>query len=210
MTALTFVVPTIPTRESLLSRCLWSLQNQAPGVDTEILVVAGDGKLGDKVNAGVAAASGAYVTVVDDDDYVRADYCAQVAGHLWDRRIDYLGFRVLELLDGRYSGETLTVGDSKSWRAPRGPIPKGVTRTEIARQVTMGNSWKSDREWMASVAPLVETCAHVNEALYVYDNWPASSMFVGRGAQRDVGMWPFDETLVRRIAVDRFASAGVR
>lgn len=206
MTDLTFVVPTIPGRESLLSRCLYWLQNQmwhewSGAVETEILVVAGTGRLGDKVNA-AAAEAGAYMTVVDDDDYVTAGYLAAVTPDLC-RGVDYMGLGVLELHNGQFRRITHTVGDSRSWtRLPRGPVPKGITRTEIVRKVQMGNEWKADRAWLAEVARHIGTCEATDEAIYVYDAWDVSSAFGGRGT-RDVGMWPFDEGQVRRIVVDR-------
>lgn len=195
---LTIVVPTMPGRESLLSRCLWSITDQPHEVD--VLVVEGSAGLGDKVNAAVTEASD-YVTVVDDDDYLAASYLDCVLPEL---SVDYVGFRVVEMSEGRYSGMCATSGASKQWDGPyRWPIPKGVTRTDLARQVQFGNEYTADRTWSAEIARLVESWSFIDRGLYVYDHHRSVSFYTGPGQPRDVGMWPYDESKVRRIVVDR-------
>lgn len=201
MTALTFIVPTIPGRESLLSRCLWSIQNQAHDEYAlpETLVVAGTAGLGAKVNAAVPAATGEYVTVVDDDDWLMAHYVRSVT----PLSGDYVGVGVIELHNGQYRQTSATYGDSNRWGGGRrGPTPKGIIRRAIAEKIRMGDEWRADRNWLAEAVRLISVSDTVEDGLYVYDAWDASSAFGGH-AHRDVGVWPFDESKVRRMVVDR-------
>lgn len=198
---LTVCVPTIPGRESLLSRCLFSITEQASD-SVETLVVEGAGRLGDKVNVAAQVARGAYMTIVDDDDYLAADYMASVLPELGD--VDYVGLKVLELDAGRFSTITATSAEWERWGRDgrRGPVPKGITRTRIWRQCPLANEYKADRLWRAEVSLRVKSWRFVDRCLYVYDGNPSSSSFIGRGS-RDVGLWPFDESKVRRLTVDR-------
>jgi hypothetical protein len=189
---LTVIVPTIPGRESLLSRCLYTLQ--APGT-AEILVVDGPGPLGDKVNLAANVARGRYLTVVDDDDYVTADYYRSILPAL---TVDFVGFNVVELHAGIYQKTTAIRGDLNRWGSTqRGPTPKGVTRRELWQR--FGNDYKSDRDWLRTVAPLIETHTYIDRDLYVYDHYGNDFRF--ENGSRDVGFWPFDETQVRRISL---------
>lgn len=187
-----------------MSRCLFSIAEQAAaGSDVEILVVEGDGGLGDKVNAAADEARGDWITVVDDDDMLSACWLAEVLPLLADDP-DYVGLRVLELADDRFAGIATTSGESRSWDGPiRLPVPKGVTRTSIVRRVPFGNHFSGDRDWASGVAALVRTWRFTSRVLYIYDYRPGGSVFSGGlAAARDVGWWPFDESMVRRIRVD--------
>lgn len=195
---LTICVPTIPGRESLLSRCLWSITEQ-PHADVEILVMEGEGKLGDKVNAAVTEAAGGWFTVVDDDDWLSGCYIAEVMAAT-ESDPDYVGLIVLEMSGGRFSATSKTSGSSKQWRGPsRLPVPKGVTRTSIARSAHFGNEYTADRTWAATVADQVHTWVDIDRCLYMYDFHSSGSVFAGAGEHRDVGWWPFEESNVRRI-----------
>lgn len=190
---LTVVVPTIPGRESLLSRCLFSLTEQAPDT-VEILVVDGPGLQGDKVNFAATAATGEWMATVDDDDYVIGTYCADILAVLADGP-DFVGFRFVELEQHRFSRSTALRGDLNRWGSrQRGPAPKGVTRTSIWRQVRFGNDYFADRRWLAAVYPLIRSHRFIDRHLYVYDHNG------DYGDSRDVGVWPFDESRVIRVS----------
>lgn len=193
---LTFVVPTIPGRESLLSRCLWSLTSQ----QATVLVVDGTARLGDKVVWAASTVETDYMTVVDDDDYVTPDYLAHVGPHLG--KVDYVGFRFLELMDGAYYGESSSFADYEAWGSrSRGPVPKGVTRTGLFRQVRFGNDYRADRRWSAQMREHIRSHAFVDRPLYVHDWWPTQSAFSQSPVPRDVGTWPHAE--VDRVTFDR-------
>lgn len=181
-------MPTIPGRESLLSRCLHSITNQS-GRDVEVLVVGGDGRLGDKITAAAAAVGTDYMTVVDDDDYLDGGYLAAVLPELGV--VDYVGFRFAELNSGRLENISTSSAEFNAWGCRnRGPVPKGVTRTSIYETVPFGNDYRADRRWMTAAHRLIKSWAFVDRVLYVHDWWPNVSSFAGTCEQRDVGEWP--------------------
>lgn len=198
-TLLTVAVPTIPGRESLLSRCLWSITTQAPE-SVEVLVIPGPGQLGDKANAAAEAATGRHMVLVDDDDYLAADYCAHVLPAL-EADPDYVGYRVLQIINLKFYGQSYTRGDLNDFgRRGHGPVPKGATRTDIWRSSPMANHYTADRDWCRAVAKKIVTHEFIDRDLYVYDHVERASAFIGHGEQRDVGVWPFDGSRVRYIA----------
>jgi len=191
-------IPTIPGRESLLSRCLWSVTEQwQPGV--QILVVDGSGHLGDKINQAAAHTTAEYITVVDDDDYLDGSYLSHVLPLIPGP--DFVGLRVLQWIDNQFYGIASTRGDIDHFDHDgyeHGPVVKGVVRTDILRACPYGNLYKSDRHWIPQAHALIRTHAFVDRCIYVYDHQPATSAFVGNGS-RDVGVWPFNPLLVERI-----------
>ncbi|HEY3485069.1 MAG TPA: hypothetical protein VGK49_06770, partial [Ilumatobacteraceae bacterium] len=95
----------MPGRESLLSRCLWSIFTQGG----KVLVVEGSARLGDKINAAARLVDTPYMTVVDDDDYIASDYLLQVLPRLG--LVEYVGFKVVEIVEGRYYNTCSSIGD---------------------------------------------------------------------------------------------------
>lgn len=180
-------VPTIQSRRSLLSRCLWSIP---PGV--EILVADGDGAMGDKLNACFVKASGTHVVCVDDDDYLMG--LPPIASS------DFVGYRVLYMENGRFCGSVAHRGDGDAtWSTfERGVSPKCLIRTEIARAHEFGNHYTADREWSEAVQADIGTHTFVGQHLYAYDHWDAHMVGTTPNAgmidrpQRDVGDWPCD------------------
>ena len=199
---LTVVVPTIPGRESLLSRCLWSITEQATD-EVHVLCVQGSGRLGDKANLAALHTGAKYLTIVDDDDYLDGAYVSLVLPHL-ERGVDYVGFKVVQWINQRLDGIGSTSGERCGYaRRGRnhGPCPKGVTSVDIWRQVPFGNSYTADRVWSEQVFPHIRSHAFVDRALYVYDHQPATSAFLG-GGHRDVGVWPYDASRVEFLTLD--------
>lgn len=199
---LTVAVPTIPGRESLLSRCLWSITEQATD-EVHVLCVQGTGGLGDKANLAALHTQAQYLTIVDDDDYLDGAYVSTVLPHL-QRGVDYVGFKVVQWIDQRLDGIGSTRGDRDGYAKRgrnHGPCPKGVTSVDIWRQVPFGNSYTADRVWSEQVFPHIRSHAFVDRALYVYDHQPATSAFLG-GGHRDVGVWPYDASKVEFLTLD--------
>lgn len=194
---LCIVVPTIPGRESLLSRCLWSITEQwQPGV--QVLCIDGSGHFGDKINLAAHTTSAKYMVVVDDDDYLDGAYLASVLPAL-QADPDFVGYRILVWLEHKFSSIAATRGDRDRFDhdgSQHGPSQKGVTRTSIWRQVPFGNRYTSDRAWMSEVSPLIQSHAFVDRVLYVYDCQPSFSAFVGSERSRDIGVWPYDPSRV--------------
>ena len=194
-------VPTIPGRESLLSRCLWSITEQHVEA-VQILVIPGSAPLGTKVNAAAHHTQAEYMTVVDDDDYLDGAYLSLVLPELesWP---DFVGLKVLQWIDQQFVAVASTRGDRPGFAkrgVNHGPTPKGVTSVALWREVPMGNHYTADRDWSAKVAPLIRTCGFVDRAVYVYDHQPATSAFLG-GGHRDVGVWPYNPLLVEWLTL---------
>lgn len=192
---LTVVVPTIPGRESLLSRCLFWLTPQP----VDILVVEGTGKLGDKLNAAWRVVETPYVAACDDDDYVTADY-GQVIERLG--MVDYCGFKFLELTDNGFHNICSALGDYEHWGIrSRPPSVKCPLLTAIARDIPFGNAYKADRAWGVRVRDRINDWAFIDRPLYVHD-WHGEQSTFYAGKHRDVGFWPFDESRIHRMTVD--------
>jgi hypothetical protein len=198
MIDLTICIPTVPGRESLLSRLLWTLQPQLSD-RVEVLVSPGRRPMGDKLNEMFAAARGTYVVAIDDDDLVTSDYVATIT-QLAEHDLDFIGHDILWLEDGRYAGRVRhRIGGDTSWRSlDRGVSPKCPVRTDIARRVRFGNEYTADRAWSAAAHEQCESGTYLARCLYIYDHW--SDHMVGTSPddprygrpQRDVGIWPFD------------------
>lgn len=194
MTALTICIPTVPGRESLLSRALHSIPR-----DVEVLIADGRRPMGDKLNEMFAVAQGEFVMSLDDDDYLDGNFW-QVARELVDPVVDFYGYDILWLEDGKYAGTVKhRLGGDTTWATlDRSVSPKCPVRTEIARRVRFGNEYSADRTWSEAVAEQCDGGYYLPLPLYVYDHWndhmvgtsPDDPRF-GR-SQRDVGMWPYD------------------
>jgi hypothetical protein len=193
----TVCVTTIPARRSLLSRLLFNLTRQ-PSI--ELLVYDGLRPMGDKLNEMFAAALGAYVVAVDDDDMLSDAYVAMIASTLKDARFDFVGHDILWLEAGRYSGLiSHSLDGDPEWRSlDRGVSPKCPVRTEIARAHEFGNHYTADRDWSQAVHAECETGFYIPAPLYIYDHWDDHMVGTEPGderasrPQRDVGSWPCD------------------
>lgn len=200
MPDLTVIIPTIPGRESLLGRLLWTIQEQPASAGTPVLVIEGSSPLGDKVNLAAALAATSHMVVVDDDDLLHGSYFELVHAALVSDP-DFIGYWIAQMQDGCWLGHATTQGDIDTWGSVhRGPAPKGVTRTDLVRQVKMRNHWTADRDWMRAIAPLIRSSVFIDRHLYLYDYWPSISAYHGAGS-RDVGEWPHDESRVTRITL---------
>lgn len=213
---LTVIVPTMPGRENHLSRCLWHLDRALERTSQcEVLVVGGPGLMGDKVVRGYAEASGRLVCVMDDDDWVSADWFDEIA-FAAAPGVAAVGYQIVHLLHGRYNAvHTSRVGgELPPWSGTDRCLgPKNPVATELCRQVGFENQYTADREWCRQIAELLTSvrCAYVDRPLYFYDdhprlkavrNRPAGRPVGGFGGLRpDVGVWPFDESRPRRLTL---------
>lgn len=207
MKLLTIAIATIPSRSSLLSRLLWTLEQQLNG-NVEVLVHTNPTlPLGDKSNEMWAQADGEYVVRVDDDDLVSNDYMSRVTNELV-MGADYVGYNALYTVNGRYSGvypHDIERGTNDPGSDIRALSPMMVVPTKVARAHSHGNNTTSDFDWsqavMRSWTP--EHPVYIDRVLYHYDCWPAYSLpttpdGVTR-AQRDVGWWPYDRKQFRWV-----------
>lgn len=203
---LTICIPTIPARRSLLSRLLWTIQQQMSDGPVEVLITDGDWPLGDKVNTMIADATGSHVVVVDDDDCISDDYVWRVSKALRQVDVDMVGYHMLWTEAGRYMASPLHHGDGHPDRGveDRGASVKTPTRLHIAKTHEMGNDYFADNRWAHEVHPEIHSHVTIRRHMYLYDHW--DDRMVGtdlngeqaswyRRPQRNVGVWPYDPSL---------------
>jgi hypothetical protein len=183
----------MPERRSLLSRMLHSLMQPGLNDSFEILVHQGDCGLGEKVNRMVDHADGSHVVIVDDDDWVAADYVASVVGH--DE--DSVGYRLVCMVDGRYANTIEHDAAFNEWPAHgwpsqrrRGISQKCPIRRDLAAQVAYTDDYMDDCVWSRTVQQLVGSHTFVDKDLYFYD-------YRNRDRSRSVGWWPYDKPAIR-------------
>lgn len=196
---LSIVVPTMPGRESTLSRLLNVLEPQLWGDHAAVYVICGPSGLGEKVERGYRVAgepgneANEWVAIIDDDDMVSQDYVVTALSYLTDGTPDYLGYPVLCTREGRYwmTNQTWFTPDPNWSTYERGVSPKCLLRRSIGLQVPFMNDYTADMRWCLAATKLVQTYAYVDEgrALYHYDWWPHE---YGAGEGRDVGTWDYD------------------
>jgi hypothetical protein len=188
---LSVLVPTMPGRESVLSRCLYSVLEQ-PGLNRafEVVVHKGDIPLGDKLNFMFDVALGSHVVVIDDDDWIAPHYMVCVLPRM--KFCDAVGFDIGVLVDGRWEMRVEHRPTVMNWDGAttvRGFSHKTPVRTSMARSVSFGNDYTDDKKWASEVAPLISTSIYIPELLYWYDYRLNGSL--------DVGLWPYDASAVR-------------
>lgn len=192
-------IPTMPQRASTLSRLLWHLEPHIGEI--EVLIHARVAPMGDKLNELFAHAQGSHVVAVDDDDVIDVSKIGPVPD------VDFIGWRILALLNGAYDrsvSHRLDSDPEADWdnTNDRGVSPKCLVRTEIARSVTFGNEYTADRPWSQAVHAKCTTSAFVDEHVYTYDHWPAAMLGTNpddrpNALMRTVGWWPMDPTKFR-------------
>lgn len=208
---ISFCVATVPSRTSLLSRCLASITRQAG--EYEVLVYSGEEGLADKLNFLYQQAQGSHVVAVDDDDYVDSAFMFLATAAMAQGAVDFYGYRVLWLENGTYAGSVAHRGDgSTTWRSvdglilDRGVSPKCLTSIELARSVPwVPEEQGADRRWAARVQELVESHTFIDWEMYVYDHWGRHMIgshpndgLLDRD-QRYVGIWPYSKERIRWV-----------
>lgn len=188
---LSLVIPTTPPRAQLLGRMLHCLDEQMCD-EVEVVIVGGPGQMGDKVNAGFREASGEWVAVVDDDDWLAADFVDCVLAAV-ECDPDMVGYRIASMRDGAlWAMIEHRVDGDLSWASNRrGPCPKMPIRRTIAAAHEFGNEYTADRPWSRAVAADLGSGVFVDRTLYFHDYWTAGVV------RPDVGVWPFDRSLFR-------------
>lgn len=158
--------------------------------EVEVIVLGGDGPMGDKVNAGFTEAAGEWVAVVDDDDELAADFVDCILEAV-ESDPDMVGYRIASMRDGALMAMIEhRVDGPREWTTnKRGPCPKMPIRTTLARKHEFGNEYTADRVWSAAVATELRSGVFVDRTLYRHDYWTRE--------RPDVGVWPFDRSLFR-------------
>lgn len=184
---LSVLIATVPQRKSLLSRMLHSLMQPGLNSDYEILVHQGDAPHGDKVNRMVEAAYGTHVAIIDDDDWLAADYMAHVLPH--DE--DFVGYRIVVMSEGMYDQTVVHDAAYEGWVGRmRGVSQKCPIVREAALQVPYPTNYYQDGVWSADVQKLIGSHAYIDRDLYFYD-------YRNKDRYRNVGWFPYEKSAIR-------------
>lgn len=188
---LSVIVPTQPGREEALSRSLFYLGRSAL---TEVLVMGGVGKMGDKIVDGLEQARGEWSVVVDDDDIVRGDFLYVVTQWLKMEQPDALGYRMLITVDHQFArvvdmrhGGHLPPWHELETGVDWSLLPKCVWRTEYGRRLGFGNHYTADQDFARGLAELVERPAFIPAVMYHYDKRTRHDF---GGPVSGYGSWP--------------------
>ena len=197
---ITLAVCSIPTRESLLSRLLFSLNNQVEQYPDQIRVVIADGwgLQSDKFNSIVADAPKGFIALIDDDDYLAPNYVEQVVKVVYglDQMryllggLDYVGYKILMTYDGKFHEITKeTEANHKYYYSI-----KCLFNTDIMKQLKLGPKSSDDVILAHKAGAMSRGNYFIDDVLYHYDFWVNNSVY--RNAvdtkQRDVGTYPFN------------------
>lgn len=200
MVKLSILVPTVETRKSLLSRMLWSIEQQMTD-DVEVLVYDGWIPFGDKVTEMFQMAKGKYAFVADDDDMLASDHIQSVLKAM-ENDPDYIAYKVLHLDNGKFAGSVAsTIHGDKNWeKSPYTIHHKCPIKTEIGKQVPFGNHYRCDRDWSVAVQQLTQTEEIIDKHLYIYDYWSTGTVGTepsdqNKDSQQDVGMYPYNPSV---------------
>lgn len=186
---LSILVATVDGRESLLSRLLWTLEQQLTD-EVEVIVCGGWTGFGTKVNQMRQIAKGDFTVVVDDDDNVTPDYIEKVLPLLTEG-IDYLDYGVLHTEDGKFNNVLFS-------KVPFVVHHKCPVRNSIAKNIPMGDGYHDDRAWSAIASSSVGTKGELNRYMYLHEYWDTGTVGTeptgkNQDNQRDVGTYPYNK-----------------
>lgn len=198
MTAPTWaiLVPTISQREPLFLRLLGVLLPQLYAYDGRVRVIAwrndGEPRLAEIRDLMINTVDAEYVSFVDDDDLVSADYVSRIADAL-DKRPDHVGFKLEYTTDA--GGCEIVDHSLKHGRWHRdgmGNLLRDFTHIDPVRRdhASRGRFARArpggaeDRAWVKQVRPFLFSEEYVDAVLYHYlwseagSSWQRPEMLV--------------------------------
>jgi glycosyltransferase involved in cell wall biosynthesis len=177
---LSILIPTVPNRAIQFERLFLDLQKQidAGPHNVEILGLL-DNKsrtVGAKRNALLAAAAGAYLVFLDDDDRVADDYVAAVCRAILENPgVDAIVYDVLCSVNGkqrshcRYSIHNDAVVEKPGCYSAWAPHVC-VWRSEIVKPIPFPDrQFGEDTDWSRVASLVARTEARIDRILYWYD-----------------------------------------
>lgn len=170
----TILIATLASRDAKFAALMATLLPQAEGAgDVEVIACHNNGErpLGDIRQALLMAATGAYVSFLDDDDgippyFVQAMIPALQAGP------DAVGFWMEYHEGGRFVANSYhslrhephdTAGGFYRDLTHQQPV-----RTELARKGDFRDGWPEDGAWRKKVRPLLATEVYIDKCMYWY------------------------------------------
>lgn len=186
---LSILVATVEPRHSLLSRLLWTLEQQITD-EVEVLVFGGWVGFGTKINQMRQLAKGDFSVVIDDDDNVTPDYIEKVLPLLAED-IDYLDYGVLHTHNGVFTDVIFS-------KDPFSVHHKCPVRNSIAKDIQMGDGYHDDRAWSATASASIGAKGKLNRYMYLHEYWDSGTVGTeptGKNddSQRNVGNYPYNK-----------------
>ena len=174
---LTILIPTVPQRETLLSRLLSCLESQLTD-EVEVLIYKDECVVpyGDKINHMVSIAKGEYIVCIDDDDFVPDWYIETILKEIKNNHgVDFIGYRIAFFSDGKfeyYIEHNYEYKDLISHNQ-RGISPKCIIKKSVFENFKFGNEYQSDQIFSHEVekSGLIKNYFYIDEPLYFYDFW---------------------------------------
>lgn len=177
----TILVPTLGERRALFERLMAGLLPQLDPYSGRIRVLGwyndGSPPLPKIRQRMVEAAGTEYVSFVDDDDLVSADYVSEIVRAL-DQRPDYVGFQVQCYSDGAPTGIAYHSLEFREWRNLDGRYERDIShlnpiRTALALRADFSRTpsgQPEDRAWAAQLrrGRFLRTQVVVPRILYHY------------------------------------------
>lgn len=170
------LIPTMPKRADFLRRLMDRLEPQlVPGVS--IVTDAGEESIGKKRTRMIANATADYISFVDDDDLVAADYVPRILRAL-EGSPDVVGMVVHVTMDGRpwqpspLFEHSLRYRHNHQWAGRlRPPHHLCAMRRSIAASVPFPDmNWGEDVSWARKIEPhLHQEAWPGDDPLYFYD-----------------------------------------
>lgn len=205
---LSILIPTIPERESMLSRLLWCIENQLND-EVEILIYKDNGEIpyGQKVSKMISISKGEYIVIIDDDDLIADDYIETILKNI-ELNPDFIGYNLLYTNNGKFQFIIEHNYNNKSWYGQnlehRGFSPKCVIKKDIFSKFIFGDNYNSDQIISKEIdnSDLIKNSIFINRCMYFYDYWSDYALgasnkdnsFINHvHIQRDVGIYPFNK-----------------
>lgn len=172
----TIGVLTVPPREQKLKELMAVLEPQVQAHKGKIQLIVlynnFDKLLGELRQQIVDKAQGEYISFIDDDDMVPADFCATILPHL-NGKNDYIGFNVAFFNNGvRRKPVKHSIG-YKDWSEDDTGYYRDIThlnpiKTSLARQATFTGGAGEDINWANQLRGKVKTQHYIDREMYEY------------------------------------------
>lgn len=167
----TIGIVSLTDRHKLLDRLLAVLAPQkTDAVEIRIIRNTGQQPIGVYRQMILDAAQGEYISFIDDDDLVPADFISTILPLL--DGVDYIGFKVCFIDDGVQKKPAIHSLEHSDWCEDDVAFYRGVThlnpvRTELARQSFFSNkSMGEDYDWAVKVPAKTEH--FIDRYMYTY------------------------------------------
>lgn len=183
---LSILIPSIPSRLSMLKDLLEELDRQSKGLDVEILALSDNCKrqVGIKRNSLMQMAKGQYITHLDDDDFVAPDYIETILDCINNgTNPDVICFKSRSYIDDEqpfivstslaYENEESRYVDANAKlrnNIRRKPWHWCVWKNEIALKGSFPSDFYfgEDWHWLQQVIPLCVTETIIDKELHIY------------------------------------------